>query len=82
MNRASLSPQETYSVEQVCEILGVGQDTICDAIRRNQLPIIRVGGRIFIPKSALKDGPPEWARDAWNAATVEQARRPRRSHER
>ncbi len=64
-----------YSVEEACEILGVGQDTICEAIRRNQLPIIRVGGRIFIPKSALKDGQPDWARNAWDAATVEQARR-------
>ncbi len=73
----------TYSVEEVCEILGVGQDTICEAIRRNQLPIIRVGGRIFIPKSALKDRQPEWAKTAWDRSTPEQARRrPRRSHER
>ncbi len=80
MNRASLSPQETYLVEQACAILGVGLDTICEALRQNKLPNIRVAGQVVIPKSALKDGPPEWARDAWNAATVEQAGRPRRSH--
>ncbi len=55
----------TYSVEEVCEILGVGRNTLYEALRRNELPKIRIGRRIVIPKSALdrlvKDGQPQHA---------------------
>ena len=64
-----------YSVEEVCEILGVGRNTVYEALRRNELPSVRVGGRVVIPKAALdrlvKDGQPGWAKNAWDAITIE-----------
>ena len=79
--------KSVYSIAEASAILGVGLDTVYEAIRRNELPSIGVGRRAVIPKSALdrlvKDGQPEWAKTAWERSTPEQARRrPRRSHER
>lgn len=71
--------KSVYSIAEASAIPGVGLDTVYEAIWRNELPSIGVGRRAGIPKLALdrlvKDGPPDWARNAWNRSTVEQARR-------
>jgi excisionase family DNA binding protein len=42
-----------YSVPECAEALGVGRNTAYAAVKSGQLPSIRIGRRILIPKSAL-----------------------------
>ena len=67
--------KDTYSIDETCEILGVGRNTVYEALRRNELPKIKVGRWVVIPKAALdrlvKDGQPGWAKNAWDATTIE-----------
>jgi excisionase family DNA binding protein len=43
-----------YSVEEAGERLGLGRNSTYEAIRRRQIPSIRIGGRILVPKLALE----------------------------
>jgi len=42
-----------YSVDETAEQLGVNRKSVYDAVKRNELPHIRVGHRILVPKVAL-----------------------------
>jgi excisionase family DNA binding protein len=44
-----------YTIEQVAEMLGVGRSTAYDAVRRGELPVVRLGRRLLVPKAQLKD---------------------------
>ena len=43
----------TYSVAEAAEALGLAKSTTYDAIRRGEIPSVRIGGRIVVPKAAL-----------------------------
>jgi excisionase family DNA binding protein len=43
----------TYTVEQAAEALGISRPTAYEAIGTGEIPHIRIGRRILIPKSAL-----------------------------
>lgn len=43
--------ERTISITEVAELLGVSRPTVYEAIRRNQLPAVRVGKRIVIPRA-------------------------------
>jgi excisionase family DNA binding protein len=47
---------QTLSIEEVAPILGVGVSTLYRSIARGEfpLPIIRIGGRILVPRDALE----------------------------
>jgi excisionase family DNA binding protein len=45
--------RQTYSVEEVAKLLGIGRNSAYEAARRGDFPTIKVGGRIVVPKSAL-----------------------------
>lgn len=55
MNIAQSNPisRQTYTVDEVAIIMGVGRSTIYEAIRRGTIPAIRLGRRIVVPHSAL-----------------------------
>ena len=53
MNTAS-SVRQTYTVEEVAEILGIGRNSTYEAIRRGEIPAIRLGRRLVVSKAALK----------------------------
>jgi len=45
----------TYSVSEAAEALGVAKSSAYEAVHRGDIPSIRVGGRILIPKVAIAE---------------------------
>jgi excisionase family DNA binding protein len=45
--------REVYSVEEAAQKLGIGRDSAYSAANKGQIPAIRVGRRIVIPKAAF-----------------------------
>ena len=50
-----MAPRLTLSVAEVALMLGVGQSTVYDSIRRGDfpVPVIRVGARQLVSRAAL-----------------------------
>ncbi len=46
--------RETFTIEEAAEVLGVGRNTAYEAARRGEIPSIRLGRRILVPKAALE----------------------------
>jgi excisionase family DNA binding protein len=44
----------TWTVEEAAAALGISRAFAYDAVRRGQIPAIKIGRRILVPKSALK----------------------------
>lgn len=53
---ASLDPidQPTLTVEEVAAIFGTGRTATYDAIRRGELPSIKVGRKLVVPTAAVR----------------------------
>ena len=47
------SEQRTYSVHEAARILGISRNSAYDGVRRGEIPVIRVGGRLLVPAAAL-----------------------------
>lgn len=45
--------QQVYTVEQVAGILGMGRSTAYDAVRRGEIPHLRVGRRVLVSRAML-----------------------------
>lgn len=47
----------TYSINEVAQLLGIGTSAAYAAAKRDELPVpvIRIGGRIVIPRKPLDD---------------------------
>ena len=59
------TPEErpTMPVEEVGETLGIGRSAAYEAVRRGEIPSIRIGRRVLVPTAALRvllgiDAPP------------------------
>ncbi|MEN6370379.1 MAG: helix-turn-helix domain-containing protein [Armatimonadota bacterium] len=46
--------RETYSVPEAARVIGIGENSLYDAIREKRIPHQRFGRKIVIPKAALK----------------------------
>ncbi len=46
--------RQTYSVEQAARILGIGRNSAYEAIRRGEIPALRLGRRLVVPRQALE----------------------------
>lgn len=44
----------TYTVDEAAERLGIGRNAAYEAIKRGELPALRIGRRIVIPRAALE----------------------------
>lgn len=44
-----------YTVAETAEILGIGRGLAYEATRRGEIPSIRIGHRILVPRKALED---------------------------
>ena len=44
----------TFSVTEAGEILGLGRNAAYQAARKGEIPIIRIGGRILVPRVSLE----------------------------
>ena len=43
----------TMTVEEAGKLLGIGRSSAYGAIRRGELPFLKIGSRILVPRSAL-----------------------------
>lgn len=44
---------ETMKVEEAAQMLGIGRNAAYEAVRRGEIPSLRIGGRILVPRSRL-----------------------------
>jgi excisionase family DNA binding protein len=44
----------TFTVEEAANLLGISRNTAYEAVRRGEIPIIRIGRRILIPRNRLE----------------------------
>jgi excisionase family DNA binding protein len=52
MNTSALSPR-TYRVEEAAQLLGVGRNQFYAALKRGDIPSIRIGKRLLVSKAVL-----------------------------
>ena len=43
----------TYSIEEAAKLLGIGRNACYEAARTGQVPTVRIGKRVLVPKTAL-----------------------------
>jgi excisionase family DNA binding protein len=43
----------TLSVEEAASLAGISRNSAYEAVRRGELPVIRVGRRLLVPRAAL-----------------------------
>jgi len=43
-----------YSVPQVQQLLRISRSSVYEAIRRHELPVLKIGKRLLIPRAALE----------------------------
>jgi excisionase family DNA binding protein len=48
------SGRATLTVEEAAKLLGIGRSQGYEAAARGELPIIRIGKRMLVPKAALE----------------------------
>ncbi|WP_043615256.1 helix-turn-helix domain-containing protein [Nonomuraea candida] len=53
MTTTQLSDRPTMSVAEAAAVLGLHRDAAYDAVRRGDLPSIRIGRKILIPTAKL-----------------------------
>ena len=46
--------RKTLSVDEVAQVLGIGRTLAYQAVRRGEIPSIRIGNRYLVPKAALE----------------------------
>jgi excisionase family DNA binding protein len=47
-----LQPQ-TYHVEEAAKLLGIGRNCAYEAAKRGDIPSIKIGRRVLVPRAAL-----------------------------
>ena len=55
--------KQTLSIPEAAKVLGIGRSAAYEAARTGEIPVIRIGRRLLVPKYALdrilKEGSPE-----------------------
>jgi excisionase family DNA binding protein len=49
----TIETPRTYKIEEAARLLGVGRNQCYEAVKRGDLPSIRLGKRLLIPRAAL-----------------------------
>ena len=44
----------TYSIDEAAKLLGIGRNHAYEAAKRGEIPAIRIGKRIVVPRAALE----------------------------
>ncbi len=61
---ASTELRATLTVAEAAQVLGIGRSAAYAASRAGQIPVLRVGRRLLVPRAALEallEAPPQWA---------------------
>ena len=45
--------KQTYSVPEAAKILGLNRNSGYEAVKRGEIPVIKIGKRLLVPKPAL-----------------------------
>lgn len=45
--------RETYSVDEAAKLLGIGRVNAYRAVKRGEIPVIRIGRKILVPKAGI-----------------------------
>ena len=45
--------RQTLTVEEAAEVLGIGRNSAYEAIKRGEIPALRLGRRLVVPRKAL-----------------------------
>lgn len=45
--------RRTYSIAEAGQLLGLGKNAVYAAAHRQEIPVIKIGGRLLVPKLAL-----------------------------
>jgi excisionase family DNA binding protein len=48
------SERLTFSPQEVCKLLGLSRGSVYEAIRTGQIPSVKIGRRILVPRVALE----------------------------
>jgi excisionase family DNA binding protein len=43
----------TYRIQEVARLLGIGRNQAYSAAKRGDLPVIKIGKRLFVPRAAF-----------------------------
>jgi excisionase family DNA binding protein len=46
--------RQTVTVEEAAKALGIGRAAAYDAVKRGEIPAIRIGRRVVVPRSGLE----------------------------
>jgi excisionase family DNA binding protein len=46
--------KQTYSVPEAAKILGLNRNSGYDAVKRGEIPVIKIGKRLLVPKVAIE----------------------------
>ena len=46
--------RQTLTVEEAAALLGIGRNSAYQAIARGEIPVLRVGRRLLVPRAALE----------------------------
>jgi excisionase family DNA binding protein len=46
--------RQTYTVDEAARIIGIGRNAAYEAIRRREIPVLKIGRRLVVPKVALE----------------------------
>ena len=49
-----MTERRTMTVEEAAKALGIGRNTAYEAIRRGEIPVIRIGDRKLVPIIAIE----------------------------
>ena len=50
----TVTERQTFTVEEVRAVLGLGRNAVYEAVRRGEIPAIRIGGRWLVPRASLE----------------------------
>ena len=54
MEAKSGSTRQTVTIPEAAEVLGIGRSAAYEAAKTGQIPVIRIGRRLVVPRAALK----------------------------
>ena len=46
--------KETLSVEEAAKVLGIGRNLCYERVKTGEIPVIRIGRRLLVPRRALE----------------------------
>lgn len=54
VNRPDVEERLTVTVEEAARMLGISRNSAFEAARRGDIPTLRIGRRLLVPKAALE----------------------------